>query len=124
MGDSDKAAHEGLTKINAHIAECFAMLLTELDSVKEGEGTLLDHSLVLWVNELGKGNSHRYEDVPIVVAGGLHGKFKTGGRHFKFGNRTTNDLLLTIAHAFGFPELSTFGNEKLCTGRIKELVTF
>ena len=121
-GDSQESSQMALTKINTHIAERFAALLTELDSVKEGSGTLLDHCLVLWVNELGKGNNHNYADVPIVIAGGLHGKFKTGGQHFKFGSRSTNDLLLTIAHAFGYQDLKTFGNKELCTGRINELV--
>lgn len=123
-GDTNADARSKLTETNTYIAGRFARLLDELDAIPEGEDgeTLLDHSAVLWVNELGKGNSHTYSDVPIVMAGGLHNKLRTGGRHFTFGERASNDLLLTLCHAFGMTQVNTFGIPELCTGPISELL--
>jgi len=120
-GDDNEVAQEQLVAANTYAAGCFAQLLGEMKSVPEGDGTLLDHSIVLWVNELGKGNSHTYNDVPIVMAGSLHDTFKTGGAHVKLGERTNNDLLITLCHAFGYNDVTTFGLPELCTGPISEL---
>lgn len=123
-GDNNGDARGKLTDTNAYIAGRFAKLLDELDAIPEGEDgeTLLDHSVVLWVNELGKGNNHNHSDVPIVMAGGLHNKIMTGGRHFNFGERSTNDLLITLCHAFGMTGVNEFGIPDLCSGPISELL--
>lgn len=121
-GDNNGSARDALIATNTYIAERFARLLDELDAIPEGDGkTLLDHSVVLWVNELGKGNNHDHGDVPIVMAGGLHGTLKTGGHHFSFGERAHNDLLITLCHAFGLNDVTQFGIPDLCTGPISEL---
>lgn len=122
-GDNNAEAQQKLVRVNTYIAERFATLLDALDAMPEGEGeTLLDHSVVLWVNELGKGNVHTYDDIPIVMAGKLHGKLVTGNRHVRYGTRHTNDLLITLAHAFGFTDTTTFGIPELCSGPLTELL--
>ncbi len=120
--DTNTTAQDKLVLLNQYIAGRFAKILTEMKKIKEGDGTMLDNSLVIWVNELGKGNNHRYDDIPIVMAGNLQGTMNCDGRHVQLGNRTNNDLLITILHAFGYPE-NTFGLPALSTGPITQLLT-
>jgi hypothetical protein len=80
-------------------AEC-AFLLSQLGSVNEGSGTLLDNTLVLWLSEFGDGGTHDTRNLPVVLAGGLGGRLKTG-RHLAFGGRSHNDLHTTILNLFG-----------------------
>ncbi len=119
--DSDGGAQDKLVELNRYIAGRFAKIIAEMKKIKEGDGTMLDNSLVIWVNELGKGNNHRYDDIPIVMAGNLQGTFKCDGRHVQLGNRSSNDFLITILHAFGYNE-NVFGLPELCTGPISELL--
>lgn len=113
-----------LTEMNTYIAGRFSYLLSQMDAIEEANGkTLLDNSVVLWVNEMGKGDSHDHNDVPIVMAGQCGGYFKPGGRHVTFGSRSTNDLLITLCHAMGREDVSTFGMTELCTGPVTELLT-
>ncbi|MEL7371340.1 MAG: DUF1552 domain-containing protein, partial [Myxococcota bacterium] len=58
-------------------AEMFAYFLQRLDAVQEGDRTLLDNSLVVWVSEFGDGSTHSTEDLPVVTAGGLGGRVPT-----------------------------------------------
>ena len=76
---------------------------------------MLDHTLVIWTNELGKGNSHTLDQIPFVLAGNGFG-FQMG-RSYWCGdkNNAHNRLLLSLAHAVGHP-LETFGNPNLCKG--------
>lgn len=111
--DLNEGSQEKLTKINVWLCEQIATLARKLDAVPEpgGSGTLLDHTTILWTNELGKGNSHTLDNIPFVLVGGGLG-FKTG-RSLRFENVPHNRLWLAIAHAFGH-ELKTFGNPKHC----------
>ncbi|RME94102.1 MAG: DUF1552 domain-containing protein [Verrucomicrobia bacterium] len=113
--DKNSDAVEKLVKINTWFAGEMAHLLRRLAETPEpgGEGTLLDHTLVVWTNELGKGNNHTLNDIPFVLAGGGFG-FRMGrARHF---NRVAhNRLLLAMAHAVGH-RLDTFGKPELCDG--------
>jgi hypothetical protein len=109
--DSNKDAQEKLVKINIWFAEQLASLAKKLDSIPEpgGEGTMLDHTTIVWTNELGKGNSHSHEDIPFVILGGGLG-FQTG-RALQFDGIPHNRLWLTLAHAFGH-RIETFGNKR------------
>jgi len=53
-------------------------LLTRMDSIPEGDGTMLDNTLILWTNEIGGGNDHHMNDLPVLVAGGGAGKINAG----------------------------------------------
>ncbi len=119
--DTDTGAQDKLVLLNKYIAGRFGKILTEMKKIKEGDGTMLDNSLVIWVNELGKGNNHRYDDIPVVLAGNLQGVMNCDGRHVQLGNRSSNDLLITILHAFGYQE-NVFGVPGLCSGPINELL--
>jgi hypothetical protein len=82
-----------------YTSEC-AFLLSQLAAVNEGAGTLLDNTLVLWVSEFGDGGVHDTHNLPVVLAGGLGGRLKTG-RHLSFAGRSHNDLHTTILNLFG-----------------------
>ena len=87
--------------------EC-AFLLSQLAAANEGAGTLLDNTLVLWLSEFGDGGTHDTRSLPVVLAGGLGGRLKTG-RHLAFNGRSHNDLFTTILNLFGGTDKS-FGH--------------
>jgi hypothetical protein len=108
-GDSNTAAQDKLTAINTWHAEQVAYLLELLDSVPEGDGTMLDNTIVLWGNELGKGNSHTHVKIPFVMAGGGGGAFETG-RYLSYGNDPPNNrLLVSILNGLGFDDITKYG---------------
>jgi len=113
--DLNTGSVEKLTKINTWFAEQIAFLAKRLQETPEpnGTGSMLEHTTIVWTNELGKGNSHALEDIPWVLIGGGLG-FKTG-RALKYTKAAHNRLHLALAHAFGH-RLEAFGNPALCKG--------
>jgi hypothetical protein len=112
--NSNAAAQEKLTKINTWYAGEIAHLARRLAETPEpgGDGSLLDHTTILWTNELGEGNSHSHEDIPWVLVGGGLG-FRTG-RAVQFPGVPHNRLLVSLAHALGHESLASFGNPDYC----------
>lgn len=111
--DSNAEAQESLTKINHWFAEQLAYLAKRLAETPEpgGSGSLLDNTLIVWTNELGKGNSHTLNDIPFVLVGnGLEFQM---GRSLKLGKAAHNRLLLALAHGFGH-RIDQFGNPDFC----------
>jgi hypothetical protein len=86
-----------LSKINQYHVKMLAHLIANLAKTQDGDGTLLDHSLVLYGSNMGNPNQHLHYDVPHVLVGGLNGKLK-GGRHIAYPTRQvpTGNLLLTL----------------------------
>ena len=112
--DAEKMAR--LAKINAFHVSLFAYFLEKLKATKEGEGTLLDHSLYLYGSGMGNPNVHDHVNLPTLVAGGA-GRFK-GGRHIRYAEPTPlANLHLTLLDRVGV-KLDAFADSK---GRIKEL---
>src|SRR4029453_6303448 len=89
------------SKINQYHVKMLAHLIEKLAKTSDGEGTLLDHSLVLYGSNMGNPNQHLHYDVPHVVVGGVNGKLK-GGRHLAYPTRTvpTGSLLLSVLNKF------------------------
>jgi len=112
--NSNASAQEKLTKINAWYAGEVAHLARRLAETPEpgGDGSLLDHTTILWTNELGEGKSHSHEDIPFVLVGGGLG-FRTG-RSLYLPGVSHNRLLLSLAHAMGHTGLVRFGNPDYC----------
>jgi hypothetical protein len=112
--NSNASAQEKLTKINAWYAGEVAHLARRLAETPEpgGDGSLLDHTTILWTNELGEGNSHTHEDIPFVLLGGGLG-FKAG-RSVQLPGVSHNRLLLSLAHSMGHTGLVRFGNPDYC----------
>ena len=108
------AAQDKLTRINAWYAGEVAHLARRLAETPEpgGDGSLLDHTTIVWTNELGEGNTHSRDDIPWVLVGGGLG-LKTG-RAVEFPGVTHNRLLLSLAHAMGHTGLERFGNPDFC----------
>jgi hypothetical protein len=111
--DTDKDAQDKLTRINKWYCEQMAYLAKRLAETPEpgGGGSLLDNTLILWTNELGKGNSHTLDNIPWVLVGNGLG-FKMG-RSLKYPKVPHNRLLLALAYGFGH-ELKQFGNSNFC----------
>jgi hypothetical protein len=118
--DSNTATVEMLTKINIWYAQQFNYLLDALKGVKEADGsTMLDNTLVLWVNELSRGNAHSHPDMPYVLAGGAGGALKTG-RFLAYDKVPHNNLLVSCMNLMGVTG-TTFGNPAYCTGPLAKL---
>lgn len=86
----------------------FAYLLEQLAARPEGDGSMLDYSLVLLCTEVSDGNTHSHDQMPFVLAGGASGAVRTG-RLLDLGYHRHADLLVGIAHALGDP-LDSFGD--------------
>ena len=118
--DNDKSAYDKLMKINKWFAGELSYLCKRLKQTPEpgGEGTMFDHTVIVWVNELGKGNNHTLNNIPFtIIGGGLDVKM---GRALQMPDVTHNRLLMTIANAFDH-ELKSFGEEKLSVGGALDL---
>jgi hypothetical protein len=111
--DSKTESQDKLTRINKWFCEQLAYLAKRLAETPEpgGSGSLLDNTLLIWTNELGKGNSHTLDNIPFVCVGGaLDWQM---GRSLKYKRVPHNRLLLSLAHGFGH-EIKTFGNPDFC----------
>jgi hypothetical protein len=111
--DNEAPAQEKLTKINKWFCEQLAYLAKRLAETPEpgGGGSLLDNTLIVWTNELGKGNSHTLDNIPFVLVGnGLDFRM---GRSVKYPKLPHNRLLLALAHGMGH-RIERFGNPDFC----------
>ncbi|MBI1839857.1 MAG: DUF1552 domain-containing protein [Verrucomicrobia bacterium] len=113
--DKNDEAATKLTKINRWFCGELRYLVEKLASTPEpgGDGKMLDHTLIVWTNELGKGNSHTLDNIPFVLVGGGFG-FQMG-RSMRFEKAAHNRLHLALAHAVGH-RLESFGKPSLCDG--------
>jgi hypothetical protein len=112
LPDDDAKAQDKLTRINKWFCEQLAYLAKRLAETSDpGGGTLLDNTVVVWTNELGKGNSHTLDNIPFVLVGnGLDFKM---GRAITYPKLPHNRLLLALAHGMGHP-IKHFGNPDFC----------
>jgi hypothetical protein len=93
----DPARIDEFSKINQYHVAMLAHLADRLDKTPDGDGTLLDHSLLLFGSNMGNPNQHLHYDVPHVLVGGLNGRMQ-GGRHLAYPSKTvsTGNLLVSI----------------------------
>lgn len=114
---NDPAKIERMSKINAFHVSLFAEFLGKLKATREGDGTLLDHSLYLYGSGIGNPNIHDHTNLPIIVAGGAAGGMK-GGRHLKHARPTPlANLHLTLLDKVGV-RLDSFADSN---GKVDEL---
>lgn len=100
---NDKEKIEKVAKINTHHVQMFAYLLDKLRSTPDGDGNLLDHSMIVYGSSIADGNAHTHVDLPIVLAGGGAGQIK-GGRSIRYPKNTPmTNLLLTMLDKVGVP---------------------
>ncbi len=115
--DDNQEAHDKLMRINAWFAGELAYLARRLAETPEPDGSggsMLDHTQIIWVNELGKGNSHTLSNIPFLLVGGGAG-FPTN-RALDLKDASHNRLWLSLAHAFGDHQLDVFGSPEFCEG--------
>jgi uncharacterized protein DUF1552 len=90
-------------KINELHVKTFAYLMGKLQSTPDGDGSLLDHSMILYGSSISDGNAHTHHDLPLVLAGGAAGQVKCG-RHIRYPKETPmNNLLLAMLDKAGVP---------------------
>lgn len=100
----------------------FGTLVSKLAAVKEGDGTLLDNSLVLATSESNFAKLHTIENLPILVAGTAGGKWKSG-QHIAGRGDPSSRVGLTIQQALGMP-VESWGSDAMKTSRpISEVIT-
>jgi len=115
--DPDKIAR--MAKINAFHVSLFAYFLGRLKATPEGNGTLLDHSLLLYGSGIGDPNVHDHTNLPVIVAGGAAGGMK-GGRHLRYQEPVPlANLHLTLMEKAGV-KIDSFADSN---GKITELFT-
>ncbi len=116
-GDPDKLAK--VAKINAFHVSLFAYYLQKLKETPDGDGSLLDHMLILYGSGMGNPDVHDHRNLPILVAGGAAGKVK-GGRHIQYAESTPlANLHLTLLEKVGV-KMDHFADSK---GVVDELLS-
>jgi hypothetical protein len=94
---------EKTEKINQYHVQNFAYLIDRLNKTPDGDGSLLDHSMILYGSSISDGNAHTHHDLPLVLVGGGNGQVK-GGRHVRYKPLTPmNNLLVAMLDKSGIP---------------------
>jgi len=116
QNDEEKVAK--IAKINHYHIQLLAEVLQRLDSTADGEGTLLDNTMLVYGSGIGDGNRHKHHDLPILVAGNGQGAFNTG-RHVRYAENTPlMNLYLTMLQHAGV-QVDSLGDS---TGTLEQLV--
>ena len=109
---------EQVVKIQTWHMERFAAFLKKMSETKEGDGSVLDHSIFLYGSNMGNSDKHSNWPIPTVVVGGGNGKMKLGGQHIALEKRTPlANVHLTLLDKFGLKQTS-FADS---TGTISDL---
>jgi hypothetical protein len=100
---NDRGNMDRFAQLNTYHMTKFAYFLERLKALPDGDGTLLDHALVLYGSSLSDGNQHNFSPLPIVLAGTASGRLK-GGRHLSFPKDTRmSNLLAAVLTTLGAP---------------------
>lgn len=118
-GASDMAATTQLLARQNWHSSLIARLFERLAAIPEGDGTVLDNTLLIWGSEVSLGTSHTHDNMPLLVAGGSWA-FRTG-RYLQYQGNSHADLLVSILNAMGVSD-TTFGDPQFCTGPLPGLV--
>jgi hypothetical protein len=110
--ETDPASRAKLVQINTWYAKQLAYFLGKLAAVPEAGGSMLDNTVVVWLNELGTGGDHSHEHTPWVIAGNA-GRFFKPGRLVSFPGEAHNRLLLSLCHSMGITS-DDFGDPDYC----------
>ncbi|MGB0647662.1 MAG: DUF1552 domain-containing protein [Bradymonadia bacterium] len=119
-GDSNANLQTQWEAMLTWYSEQLAYLLQRLASIPEGNGTMLDNTLVLCVNEISRGNTHSHDDMHFLLAGGAGGRLE-GGRYLRYDDRPHNDLLVSVLNLLELDD-ETFGDQRFCYGALPGLV--
>lgn len=117
-----QASHEGgndFVKIKAWYTEKLAQLIEQLKAVPEGNGTLLDNTVIFLGSDLANGSWHNHTDMPFILAGGQAGGWSTG-RSLQYNDVPHNKILVSIAQFMGV-NINQFGTEDSAPGALPGL---
>jgi hypothetical protein len=96
-------------RVNTHHVSMFAKFADKLRATRDGDGSILDHSMLLYGSSMGNANDHTHHPLPLVVVGGGSGQIHRAGQHLVYPNLTPMaNLLLVIAQKAGV-ETNSFG---------------
>ena len=113
---NDPVKIDKVARIDAHLLETFGYYLGKLKSTQDGDGTLLDHTLIVYGSSLSNANVHMHHNLPTILAGG--GAGMKGGRHIVYPQQTPlNNLFLNVLDLAGVPT-DGFGDS---TGKLNYL---
>ena len=114
----DPAQIRRYAQLNRYHVSTLAYFAEKLRSIPEGDGTLLDNSLILYGTNMGNSNQHQHYDVPHILVGGAGGKLQ-GNRHLPYGRKTvtTGNLLLSVMDLYDIHKEQQGDS----TGRLEEL---
>lgn len=99
----DRSMIARVVQINIYQSQIFAYLLEKLRATPDGDGSLLDHSVILFASSLSDGNGHNPKNLPVLLAGGGAGQIK-GGRHLRYAQDTPlANLFLSMLDMTGVP---------------------
>lgn len=117
-GENGKTSDELLIEIRKFHVDCIAALAKKLDAVKEGNGTVLDSTLIVYMSDYGNSHHPSYLQWPVVLLGNLGGRLKPNGRYLEYprygvsGHKTLGTLYHSLLHAVG-DKREKFGNVDL-----------
>src|SRR6185369_6528036 len=98
---NSKANMDNFAVINKYHVAMLAYFIDKLATTQDGDGTLLDHSMILYGSSMSNGNQHDHDPLPIVLAGGASGQLN-GGRHMTYAPHTPmSNLLLSMLDKLG-----------------------
>jgi Protein of unknown function (DUF1552) len=98
---NDNGRKAKLVKIQTYHSQAFAKFLAKLAAMPDGDGSMLDHSILLYGSNMSNSNAHNHFPLPTLVVGGGCGKIK-GGQHLKYPDQTQlSNLLLTLLDRAG-----------------------
>jgi hypothetical protein len=115
---NDPVMMEKVAQINCYHVRQFAAWVEKLKSIQEGDGSLLDHSMIVYGAGLSDGNRHTHEDLPTLIAGRGGNVLKTGRRVIYRRETPMSNLFLTMMDRMGVPHVEHFGD---ATGRLDGL---
>ena len=117
-GDREKI--EKVTKINCYHIQQFTYLLDRLKAVKDGDGTLLDHSMIVYGSGLSDGNRHDHANLPLILAGRGNGTLKPG-RMVRYADETPiTNLYVAMLDRMGV-HAETLGDSTGALGYLSDL---
>ena len=112
--NNEQAKMDRLVKVQTYHTQVFAKFLDKLAKMPDGDGSMLDHSLLLYGSNMSNSNAHNHFPLPNLLIGGGKGSLK-GGRHMKYEDHTPmTNLLVTMLDKLGI-ELQSLGDS---TGRL------
>ena len=117
--DTDAPARAQMTQIYTWYAEQLAEIARRLDAIPEGDGTVLDNTLIFWGTEIAKGNNHSWNDFPFVLLGGS--SLLKGNQYLSYSGENHCMLLTALGRAMGL-NINEFGTFDDGSGPLSEIL--